>query len=293
MSNFDASSTAEDVTSGIDLTGRTALVTGCNSGIGLETMRVLALRGAHVFGAARTLEKAQAACEAIEGRATPIVVELTEPATIREAASIVARESDALDMLVLNAGVMALTERRLVYGVEMQFAVNHLGHFLLTHHLLDSIKASDGGRVAVVSSALHHNAPEGGILFDNLAMDGIYDGFLAYGQSKLANVLFASELARRLEGSRATANSLHPGVIKTNLIRHLEGTISSTEWWDRSVEQGAATSCYVASHPALDGVSGLYFADCNPMAPSVHGQDEQMARRLWEVSESLLADHLA
>lgn len=291
-SAFGANSTAEEVTAGLDLSGRTALVTGCNSGIGLETMRVLALRGAHVFGAARTLDKAKNACDSVAGKTTPVVVELTDPATIAAAAASMRDRIDALDMLILNAGIMALPERRLAYGVELQFAVNHLGHFLLAHRLRPLVAASSQGRVAVVSSELHRNAPDEGILFDNLAMEGVYDPMLAYGHSKLANVLFANELARRFAGTRATANSVHPGVIKTGLVRHMPAAVRDGDWDDRGIAEGAATSCYVVSAPQLAGVSGYYFADCNVQEPSDHGQDAAMARRLWAASESLLADYL-
>lgn len=291
-SPFDATSTAEEVTAGLDLSGRTALVTGCNSGIGLETLRVLALRGAHVFGAARTLEKAKTACASVAGKTTPVVVELTDPATMAATAASIGDQIDALDMLVLNAGIMALPERRLAYGVELQFAVNHLGHFLLVNHLRSLVEASPGGRVAVVSSELHRNAPDEGILFDNLAMEGVYDPGLAYGHSKLANVLFANELALQFEGSPATANSVHPGVIKTGLIRHLPASVRDGDWDDRGIAEGAATSCYVAAAPQLAGVSGYYFADCNVKEPSDYGKDAKMARRLWTASESLLAEFL-
>jgi NAD(P)-dependent dehydrogenase (short-subunit alcohol dehydrogenase family) len=170
--------------------------------------------------------------------------------------------------------------------------VNHLGHFLLVNHLLDAVRAAPAGRVVSVSSQLHQQAPEGGILFDNLRMDDIYDGGMAYGHSKLANILFANELAERLEASNATANALHPGVIKTNLVRHLPERVRNGDWDDRTVEQGAATSCYVATHPGLDGVSGYYFSDCNAAVPSGYAQDDAMAKRLWQVSEQLMADYL-
>ena len=291
-SPFNATSTAEQVTEGIDLSGLTALVTGCNSGIGLETMRVLALRGARVFGAARTLAKAETACASVTGRTTPVTVELTDPDSIAATAAMVKKETGVLDMLILNAGVMALPERRLAYGVEFQLGVNHLGHFLLVNHLQSLVEASSAGRIAVVSSELHHRAPEAGILFDNLAMEGVYNPMLAYGHSKLANVLFAKELALRLEGTSATANSLHPGVIKTGLARHLPDEMREADWDDRGVSEGAATSCYVATSPSLEGVSGYYFADCNVAVPSENAQDVQMASRLWSVSEALLANYL-
>ena len=254
--SFDHMVTAEQVTDGLDLTGKLALVTGCNSGIGYETMR-----GAHVLGAARTQDKAEQACASVVGKATPLVVELTDFDTIVAAADVVQRLDTPLDMLICNAGVMGMPERELVDGIEKHFVVNHLGHFILVNRLLEPLEGSPDGRVAVVSSTLHMRAPEGGIKFDDLAWENDYDPIVAYGHSKLANVLFARSLAERLANSRASANSLHPGVIKTNLIRHMPAAIRDGDWDDRNIEQGAATSCYVASHPDLKGVSGHYFAD--------------------------------
>lgn len=238
-SAFDKRSTAEEVTAGMDLSGVTALVTGCNSGLGLETMRVLALRGAHVIGAARTAEKATTACDAVEGKTTPLVVELTDLPGIVDAADQVAAMDTPIDMLILNAGIMRLPELRLSNGVERQFAVNHLGHFLLTHHLLEQVVAAEAGRVVVVSSGAHRWAPEEGIQFDNLDGAQGYDPAEAYGQSKVANGLFSRELARRLADTSATSNSLHPGVIPTNLSRHLpERTYDMSNPMFKTIPQG-------------------------------------------------------
>ena len=296
QSEFGKKSTAEEVTAGMDLAGRTALVTGCNSGIGHETMRVLALRGAHVIGAARTQEKAEQACNSVEGKTTPLVVELTDLPGIVAAAEEVAGMDTPIDMLILNAGIMALQERRLANGVEMQLAVNHLGHFLLANHLIDTVAAADAGRVVVVSSGAHAWAPEAGIEFDNLDAATGYEPFKAYGQSKLANILFSRELARRLSDTGATSNSLHPGVIQTNLSRHIPQEVLD-DWATRDIDyksmgQGAATQCYVATHSDLDGVTGYYFSDCNPVRGSKHVEDEEMAAKLWAVSEELVADYL-
>ncbi len=292
-SSFGAASTAEDVTAGMDLSGMTALVTGCNSGIGYETMRVLALRGAHVIGAARTLEKADKACASVAGDTTPLVVELTDLPGIVAAAEEV---DTPVDMLILNAGIMAVQERRVANGVELQFAVNHLGHFLLTRRLLDKVVAAKAGRVVVVSSGAHFWAPEEGIQFDNLDAAEGYEPFKAYGQSKLANNLFSRELARRLVDTSATSNALHPGVIKTNLTRHLPQEVLD-DWAERdikykSIAQGAATQCYVATSPDLDGVTGYYFSDCNPANGTELLDDDELAARLWKVSEELVADYL-
>jgi NAD(P)-dependent dehydrogenase (short-subunit alcohol dehydrogenase family) len=292
-SDFVKTSTAEEVTAGMDLSGMTALVTGCNSGLGLETMRVLALRGAHVIGAARTLAKAENACASVDGKTTPLVVELTDWPGIVDAGNQVAEMGVPIDMLILNAGIMALPDLHQAHGIELQFAVNHLGHFLLENRLHDQVVAAKAGRVVVVSSGAHRWAPAEGIQFDNLSGDKGYDPRQAYGQSKVANGLFSRELARRLADTSATSNSLHPGVIPTNLSRYQpdrEYDMSNPRF--KTIPQGAATQCYVATSPTLDGVTGYYFDNCNPAVPSEHMQDDQMAAKLWEVSAELVADYL-
>ena len=291
-SEFAKRSTAEEVTAGMDLTGKTALVTGCNSGLGLETMRVLALRGAHVIGAARTQEKAANACDSVAGNTTPLVLELTDLPGIVTAARQVADMGDPIDMLILNAGIMQLPELQLSNGVERQFAVNHVGHFLLAMRLLDQVKAADAGRVVVVSSGAHRWAPDG-IRLDNLDGSKGYDPRVAYGVSKTANGLFSRELARRLSRTKATSNSLHPGVIPTNLSRHLEQrNYDMSNPMFKTIPEGTATQCYVATSPDLDGVTGYYFNDCNPAVPNEYMQDDAMAAKLWAVSEDLVSDYL-
>lgn len=296
---FGSGATAEEVTRGIDLGGRTMLVTGATSGIGLETLRALALRGAHVIATGRTLGKAGEACAGVQGRATPVALDLADWDSIRACASRVRGLGVPLDALICNAGIMALQEREQVRGIEKQFAVNHLGHFILVNELLAEVKAAGAGRVVVVGSRAYRSAPPVGIEFDNVAGDRGYDPGAAYGQSKLANYLFTRELARRLRGTRATANALHPGLILTNIVRHLPA------WQQRAFglvgplvaknpEQGAATSCYVASSPLLDGVSGYFFTDCNPVKPAgPHMEDDALAARLWAVSEELTRAYLA
>jgi NAD(P)-dependent dehydrogenase (short-subunit alcohol dehydrogenase family) len=291
-SAFGKRSTAEEVTAGMDLSGKTALVTGCNSGLGLETMRVLALRGAHVIGAARTLEKAETACAGVEGKTTPLAVELTDLPGIVAAAGQVAAMDVPLDMLILNAGIMQLPELQLTNGVERQFAVNHVGHFLLTIRLLDQVKAAEAGRVVVVSSGAHRWAPDG-IRFDNLDGSKDYDPREAYGVSKTANGLFSRELARRLANTNATSNSLHPGVIPTNLSRHLpQRNYDMSNPMFKTIPEGSATQCYVATSADLDRVTGYYFDDCNPAVPNAHMQDDAMAAKLWAVSEELVGNYL-
>jgi NAD(P)-dependent dehydrogenase (short-subunit alcohol dehydrogenase family) len=302
VSAYGKKSTAEEVTAGLDLSGRTALVTGATSGLGLETMRVLALRGAHVIGTGRTLEKAREACASVQGKTTPIALELERWDTVAEGANQVRALGMPIDMLICNAGIMALPELEQVYGLEKQFVVNHLGHFILVSRLLDQVKAAPQGRVVAVSSLGYRWAPPAGIEFDNLAGTRGYEPNKMYGQSKLANGLMTLELSRRFaaEGSKATANAVHPGIINTNLGRHFAAwkrAAGSLIGWTfmKSVPEGAATSCYVATAPALAQVSGHYFEDCNPVVPAAgkHMDDVALAAQLWSKSAELTAQYLA
>lgn len=296
-SSFNRRSTAEEVTAGIDLTAKTALVTGCNSGLGLETMRVLAMRGAHVIGAARTKEKAAEACASVQGKTTPVGCELSDFASVAACADEVSALDTPIDMLICNAGIMALPKLEQKYGLELQFVTNHLGHFILVNRLLPKVLDADAGRIVMLSSSAHFQPPKSGIEFDNLSGEEGYSGWRAYGQSKLANALFALDLSERLKDGPATANALHPGVIATNLGRHMGGLFAiaiglALRPAMRTIPQGAATQCYVATNPALAGVSGLYFQDCNPKTPSAFARDKELARKLTVVSEGLVAKHL-
>lgn len=292
-SGFGYGSTAEDVTDGLDLSGRTILLTGCNSGIGKETLRVLAKRGVHVIAAARTVDKAQAACNDVGGATAPVACELSEPASVRACAAEVAGLGRQLDAIICNAGIMALPKLNQKQGYELQFFTNHIGHFILVTSLLDQL--GERGRVVMVSSDAHHGAPKEGIQFDNLSGEKGYRPWAAYGQSKLANMLFANHLATRLSGTGKTANSIHPGVIHTNLARSMNPFVRGALAIGaplvlKSAAEGAATQTYVAVHPQVDGVAGKYFADCNEATPSRHGRDSAMAARLWEVSEKIVAE---
>lgn len=292
-SGFGYGSTAEEVTRGLSLDGRTVLVTGCTSGLGLETLRVLALRGATVLGTARTVEKARAACDAAGGgRAVPLACELSDPASVRACAAEVARRGHRLDAVVCNAGIMALPRREQAFGVELQLFTNHFGHFLLVTALLDRL--ADDGRVVVVSSDAHRRAPREGIRFDDLGAERSYSPWVHYGQSKLANVLFAKELARRFAGSARSAVSLHPGVIRTNLSRHMPGVVNvlfglAAPLAFKTIAQGAATQVWAAVHPGAARVPGGYLSDCNVARPRADAEDAALARRLWDVTETLLA----
>jgi len=298
VGQFGAKSTAEEVTAGIDLAGKTAVVTGANSGLGYETMRVLAMRGAHVIGTGRTIEKADAACESIDGTTTPVVLELSDLASVASCVEQIRRIGEPIDMLICNAGIMALPELQQVNGIERQFFVNHLGHFAFATGLIGQVRAARQGRIVMLSSSGHQWAPETGIEFDNLSGERDYDPNRMYGQSKLANGLFAFELARRLAGTGVTANAVHPGVIMTNLGRHFaqwKQTAARLIGWTfmKSIEAGSATQCYVATNPTLTDISGYYFADCNPLLPTSQMQDAALAARLWDVSEELTGLHVS
>jgi len=292
MAQFDKDTTAEEASAGVDLSGKTVLVTGVNSGIGFETMRVLAQRGAHVIGTARTRAKAAEAAQRVNGNVTPVACELEDLSSVRACAETVGALGHPLDVCIANAGIMALPKLEQIYGIEKQFATNHLGHYLLVRLLQPQIEAARLGRVVVVSSAAHVQAPSVGIEFDNLSGERGYRPWRAYGQSKLANILFAKSLATRLPSGR-TANALHPGVIATNLGRHMNPLFAGAakaamRLFAKSVEQGAATSCYVATRPELSGITGQYFADCAVVEPSRMARDEALAQRLWETSAKLV-----
>jgi WW domain-containing oxidoreductase len=275
----------------MSLAGKTMLVTGCNSGLGLETMRVLALRGAHVVGTARTIEKARKACATVSGEAVPLACELSDPASVRTCVASVVAAGIRLDAMICNAGIMGLPKLQRVHGYESQFFTNHIGHFILVTGLLGQL--TDAGRVVMLSSTAHTRAKQGGIEFDNLDGAKGYDPWRFYGQSKFANLLFAKELARRLEGTRRTANAVHPGVIRTNLIRHNPILNVAASVFSplvlKTVAQGAATQVYVATNPGLANVSGEYFADCNVATPRADAMSAAVAKRLWEVSEQIVA----
>ncbi len=299
QSDFDEDSTAEEVTEGIDLKGKIAVVTGCTSGIGFETMRVLAKRGCYVVGTGRTLESAQQACSRVPGITTPIQLELSDFDSIAACADAIRSLNSPIDMLICNAGMRG-GERETVYGIEKHFVVNHLGHFILVYRLLERLYLAWQGRVVVVGSrAAYRSAPREGIEFDDLQAAQHYSAGRAYAHSKLANILFSLELARLLKGTRITSNSLHPGVIDTNIARN-ESALARGAFglWTRlagkSVEQGAATSCYVATSPLLGSTSGEYFEDCNAVIVTGdnHMHDQDQASRLWLLSEELTRDYL-
>ncbi len=300
-SGFDKNSTAEEVTEGLDLAGKLAVVTGCTSGIGYETMRVLAKRGAHVVGTSRSAERAQEACRSVIGTTSPVQLDLGDFDSVARCARDILSLRSPVDMLILNAGYRGGgNERQLINGIEKHFVINHLGHFILVNRLLARLYVSTQGRVVTVASrTAYRDAPAEGILFDDLALDRNYSDSLAYGHSKLANALFSLKLAELLRGTRMTSNALHPGVISTELSRNLNPL--SRFLWNayvsvngKTVEQGAATTCFVATSPALGNVSGKYFEDCSAVVIEGQGhmQNMAMADRLLEKTIELTADWL-
>jgi NAD(P)-dependent dehydrogenase (short-subunit alcohol dehydrogenase family) len=295
ISQFSRTSTAEDVTLGMDLRGRTVLVTGVTSGIGLETMRVLASRGARILGTGRSLERARQTCASTPGIVTPLELNLDDYASVVRCADAVLREATQLDVIICNAGVMGLKALEQVAGIERHFAVNHLGHYLLVRRLLGRLARAPQGRVVVLSSGAMTWADPAGIEWDNLSGERGYDPNKAYGQSKLANALFSLELARQQQGGAVTSNSLHPGYVDTNLFRHFPLSLRGYRGLLTNkvpVGQGAATSCYLATAPALSMTTGHYFTHCNPELPDARARDGAAAERLWKESERLVADYL-
>ncbi|HEX3874963.1 MAG TPA: SDR family NAD(P)-dependent oxidoreductase [Solirubrobacteraceae bacterium] len=309
---FDDHSTAEEVLTDVDLSGRRAIVTGASSGIGKETARVLALRGAAVTMTARDLAAGETAAAEIRqstgNRAVDVRrLELADPSSV---VAFVDRWDGPLDILVNNAGVMAIPERSLTpSGHELHFATNHLGHFALATGLASALRASGDARIVSVSSSANLRCP---VLFDDLTFAFVaYDPFAAYGQSKTANVLFAVEADRRWARDGIRANALMPGGIATNLQRHIDPEAlaearrqagASTDL--KTIAQGAATSVLAAASPLLRGVGGRYLED-NREARTIasradsdgrHGVapyalDPDNAQRLWDTSERLLAAH--
>lgn len=301
VSSFTSRSTAADVVAGLDLRGQLFVVTGATSGLGLETVRALASAGADVVATGRSVDRAREATGAVAPRAIPVALDLERWDTVVAAAETVRALQRPVDAIVCNAGLMNLPALELAHGLEKHFVVNHLGHFLLVRRLLDRVREASQGRVVVVSSAMLSLAPAAGIDFDNLDGSRGYDPATMYGQSKLANALFAFELARREAGSRVTANTLHPGVANTNLDRALPAwrrmasrALAWSRPYVRPIEVAAATQVYLATAPALAQTTGRYFEDCNPVEPpGRHVKDTRLAAALWERSDAIVRDFLA
>ena len=277
--------------------GKTVLVTGANQGIGKATAIAFAAKGAHVVLVARNAEKGRAALAEVQaagsGGAELIVADLSSQEQVRRAAAELKANHRKLDVLVNNAGVYVPERHTTVDGLEETFALNHLGYFLLTRELLDVLQATAGARIVNVSSEAHRGAR---MRWDDLQFEKTpYSSFKAYGQSKLANVLFTYELARRLEGSGVTANCLHPGVIGSGFGQTYGGALSILVKIARpfmlSTEDGARTSVYLASSPEVAGVTGKYFSKCKAVKSNAVSYDVQSQQKLWSLSEQMVKAH--
>lgn len=299
---FTKHSTAEDVTAGLDLNGKNIVITGINSGIGHEAMRVLAMRGAHVIALARTLEKAQGACATVNGKTTPLACELSDLSSVKKCAEAIIEMDLPIDALICNAGIMALPDLRVKDGLEMQFLTNHMGHFLLVYLLQDAVKAAAKGRIVMLSSEAHKMTVKGGINFNNLDGSHGYHPWKFYGQSKLANLLTAIAFDERLKSAGVRANGLHPGVINTNLVREMDGVLGFLiklpfSGWvldrvGKTIPKGASTECYVATHPDAADIGGKYFSDNAVADSSYYGRNLELANQLWDYSVDYLKPYL-
>lgn len=277
------------------LDGKTVVITGANTGIGKETAIDLAKRGAKVIIACRDMEKGETALkEVIEKSAnenvTCMKLDLSDSKSIREFADNINKGEEKLNILINNAGVMVCPYGKTADGFEMQIGVNHMGHFLLTYLLLDLIKKSAPARIINVSSMAHSF---GSINLDDINSEKSYDKQRAYAQSKLANVLFTRSLAKRLQGTGVTTYSLHPGVVQTDLWRHLNGpqqfVMKVVSPFTKSSTEGAQTTIYCAVEPSLENESGGYYSDCAPAKCSSKAQDDDTAQKLWELSCNMLS----
>ena len=317
MSDFGFESTADQVLEGKDLSGKTAFVTGGYSGLGQETARAMAARGAHVIIAGRDLSKADAAAASIrdavpDAQVDTIRCDLASLEAVRACGSEARERFERIDLLINNAGVMACPHGTTADGFEMQFGTNHLGHFLLTRELMplveNSAAAGNDARIVNLSSRAHH--------IDKVHLDDPnfenreYQKWASYGQSKTANVLFTVGLENRFSGKGITSVAVHPGGIQTNLGRHMED--EDRAWMRKrmkaetdedmtnafkSIPQGAATTCYAATDPGFQGHGGVYCEDCH-VAPvddesseggvRSYAVDPQAADALWALSERMV-----
>jgi NAD(P)-dependent dehydrogenase (short-subunit alcohol dehydrogenase family) len=280
-----------------DMRSKVVLVTGATNGIGQVTALELAKMGATLVIVGRSPQKVldtQMTIRQASGNPNVdgMVADLSEMAQVRQLAAEFRRKYDRLDVLVNNAGIGTSQRAVTSEGFERMFALNHLSYFLLTNLLLDVIKASAPARIVNVSSEAHRRVT---LDFDDLqnTRDWGQAGFRAYGRTKLMNILFTRELARRLEGSGVTANAVHPGVVATGIWRGAGGVFGTVvgalaPMFMKSPEEGAQTSIYVATAPEIEGMTGLYFSDSKPAQPSAAAQDDAAARKLWDISARLV-----
>jgi NAD(P)-dependent dehydrogenase (short-subunit alcohol dehydrogenase family) len=283
-----------------DMTGKTVVITGGNSGIGLETAVALAKAGAKTVITARDRVRGEAAVADIRSRSghddvDVVVFDLGSIASIREGAAAILQKCARIDVLVNNAGLVLSDRRETTDGFEATFGINHLGHFALTELLLERIKESAPARIVNVASTAHKGARKG-LDFDDLQSTRAYGGMQVYSKSKLANIYFTTELARQLEGTGVTVNCLHPGTVATGYGRDGDASgilafgVKVIKPFILNAEQGARTSVYLATSPEVAGVTGEYFVKCRARKPSAVARDDEAARRLWKHSEELVAE---
>lgn len=313
MSQFNAESTTDQVTQGISLAGKVAVVTGASAGLGIETCRALGAAGANVLMLARDEQKLNKAAaglrEAVPGASfETAIVDLADLDSVRAAAPVILEKCSAINFLINNAGVMACPLMRTAQGHEMQFGTNHLGHFLLTGLLAPALLAGTPGRVVNLSSGGHKFANFNFDDPDYASRD--YDKWQAYGESKTANALFSVALDARMASKGVRAFAVHPGVIMTELSRHMEQAdfellaASAPEGKSlsfKTVEQGAATSVWAATSPDLSDSGGIYLENCQIAEPAVQGADSGVesyavdaaaAERLWAISETIVGQSI-
>jgi NAD(P)-dependent dehydrogenase (short-subunit alcohol dehydrogenase family) len=279
---------------GAGAAGKRVVITGATNGIGLAAAEVLAAHGAELAVVARSEARAAEAVSRIKGAAGSdatvdvLIADLASQASVRRLAAEVLDRYPRVDVLVNNAGAIHTTRQVTEDGVEQTWAVNHLAPFLLTNLLLGRLRESAPARIVTTSSDAHQGAS---IPFDDINAEGSYSGrgFRRYGESKLANILFTVELARRLEGTGVTANCFHPGLVATGFNRNngllMRIAMTAIRPFARTPEKGAETLVWLVESPDVNDVSGAYFADRRRQAPSTAAQDADAARRLWEVSE--------
>ncbi|XP_024292228.1 retinol dehydrogenase 12-like [Oncorhynchus tshawytscha] len=276
------------------LDGKTVIITGANAGIGKETAMDLAKRGGRIILACRDLGRAEAAQrEIIEKSGNTNIVtrkmDLSDTRSIREFAELINREEKQVNILINNAGIMMCPYSKTADGFEMQFGVNHLGHFLLTFLLIDLIKRSRPARIINLSSMAHK---WGWIQLEDINSERSYHSRRAYGQSKLANILSIRSLAKRLKDTGVTVYAVHPGIVRTELKRHMNLALLIS-WkivrpFTKTIVQGAQTSIYCAVEPELETESGGYYSDCKPSSCTRAAKDDEMAQKLWELSCQML-----
>lgn len=278
--------------------GRTVVITGANSGVGKATAAALAAAGADVVITARREQRGRQAVADIRrdtgsDRVDLVVFDLADLASVRRGSEQILDRCPRIDVLINNAGLVQSERHETVDGFEATFGINHLGPFLLTRLLTDRLLGSAPARVVNVASTAHQ-AARGGLDFDDLQTTGHYRGMQAYSRSKLANILFTTELARRLSGTGVTANCLHPGTVATGFARDHDARgflafgVKLIKPFVLTPEQGARTSVYLASSPDVAEVSGEYFVKCRARTPSGAAQDEAAAALLWSISEELV-----